>query len=173
MSADGIVEIRAREISALRRQNRALQAELSALRDRAGENDATLMTLHKLALLLAAKAGERKSPRAWAGEAEEMLAKALCGRGGHCKIAYFPAGADSELKRAASRLRADGYAGEVAPAGIESPAGMRSYCATPLRNGRETIGVIALSSRKPDLFPPDASRDFLRRLAQLLAAAAP
>ena len=52
-----IVEIRAREISSLRRQNRALRAELSSLRERAGENDAALMVLHKLALLLAGRRG--------------------------------------------------------------------------------------------------------------------
>ena len=172
MSA-GVVEIRAREISALRKQNRELRAELSALRDRAGENDETLMILHKLALLLAAKGGEKKSPRVWASDAEELLSRGLCGRGGHCKIAFFSSGVDSELKRAAAKLRVDGYAGETPPDGLGEIPGMRSYCATPLRRGRETMGALVLASRGLEMFPPDASRDFLRRLAQLLAAAAP
>lgn len=168
-----ILNIRAREISALRRQNRALRAELESLRDRAGENDATLMILHKLALLLAEKAGVKKSPRGWAAEAERLLARGLCGRGGWCRAAYFSPGRDSALRRSAAKLRADGHAGETPPPGMEPVAGMRSYCAAPLRRGRETVGVLLLAARGEGVFPPDASRDFLRRLAQLMAAAAP
>ena len=172
MSAE-IVEIRAREMSALRKQNRALRAELDSLRDRAGENDATLMVLHKLALLLAEKAGAKKHPRAWVGDAETLLARGLCGRGGFCRAAYFSPGLDSPLRRTAAKLRADGYAGDAPPPEMDAVDGMRSYCATPLRRGRETVGVLLLAARGEEVFPPDASRDFLRRLAQLLAAAAP
>ena len=172
-----IVEIRAREISALRRQNRALRAELSALRDRAGENDATLMTLHQLALLLAENGGRGRDPRKWAPEAETFLARRLCGPRGGCRIFYFGRtggkGEAAELKRAAMKMRLDGHAGDSPPPGTAAVAGMRSYCAAPLRRGRETTGMMLLSSRRQGAFPPDASRDFLRRLAQLLAAAAP
>ena len=176
-----IVEIRAREISALRRQNRALRAELSALRDRAGENDATLMTLHQLALLLAENGGRKRDPRKWAAEAEILLARRLCGPRGRCRIFYFGRtggktggkGEAAALKRAAMKMRLDGHAGDSPPAGTAAVDGMRSYCAAPLRRGRETTGMMLLSSRRAGAFPPDASRDFLRRLAQLLAAAAP
>ena len=168
-----IVEIRAREMTALRKQNRALRAELESLRDRAGENDATLMVLHNLALLLAEKAGAKRHPRVWVTDAEALLARGLCGRGGFCRAAYFSPGRDSALRRTATKLRADGYAGESPPPEMESMEGMRSYCAAPLRRGRETIGILLLAARGEAVFPPDASRDFLRRLAQLMAAAAP
>lgn len=168
-----ILEIRAREMTALRRHNRALRTELAALRDRAGENDATLMTLHRLALLLAARAGLGREPRAWTATAEALLARKLCGRGGFCRVAYFAPGQDSALRRMAAKLPMEGYAGDAPPPGMEKLTGMRSYCAAPLRRGRTTVGALLLAARAAELFPPDASRDFLRRLAQLLTAAAP
>ena len=196
MSA-GILEIRAKEISALRRQNRSLRAELSALRDRAGENDATLMTLHNLALLLAENGGYGRNPREWVAEAEALLARRLCGRGGRCRVRYFGwerggrsgkggggdrggkgeggGGGIADLQRAAKKMRLEGHAGDAPPRGAEAmaDASLRAFCAAPLRRGRETVGLVLLASRRTEAFPPDASRDFLRRLAQLLAAAAP
>ena len=163
-----ITQIRAREIAELRKEFRELRAMLDDLRARADENDRTLLVLHKLALLLAAKGGRGKSA-AWRSEAETILAK-LAGRGGRCVILIF-GGRETPASRAAAKIPAVGVAGDPPlPDGVPPVAGMRSGCIAPLRRNRKTVGAVILSSPKAGFFPEDSSRDFLRRMADLLAA---
>lgn len=157
-----LLNIRAREITDLRRRKRELTALLADMEKNAYANDKILLTLHRLALLLIGK------PANWQPQAETLLKKGLSLP--YCRLMVFSR-RDAALAAACARLPAGGRAANEALAGTAACRGAKRYFHLPLKNGRRAIGVLIFASKKADAFPDEAARDFSLRLAELLSAA--
>ena len=156
-----MIDIRSREIIGLRKAFQDLQEKLTEIDTAARANDRVLLILHKIALLLI----EKKNGK-WISEAEELLQRGL--KLSACHIATLDS---DKLKTAAASLPKDGKtSSEPLDIKLSSPRG-REYFHLPLRKNKKNIGILVLCSGRKGFFPDDASRDFVLRLAQLLAEA--
>ena len=166
-----VLNIRAAEMTALREKNRRLRRLLAEMRDIAAENDAMVLSLHRLSLLLIARRPD------WQARAESLLRREW--RAAECKIVVFARG-DAALKTRAARLPAGGRADKHSMLADDSPSSAKRKSAAdsnsdfaahyhlPLRVGRQTKGLLALTLREAARGGDD---DFCKRLAALLAAA--
>ena len=166
-----VLNIRAAEMTALREKNRRLRRLLAEMRDIAAENDAMVLSLHRLSLLLIARRPD------WQARAESLLRREW--RAAECKIVVFARG-DAALKTRAARLPAGGRADKHSMLADDSPSSAKRKPAAdsnsdfaahyhlPLRVGRQTKGLLALTLRETARGGDD---DFCKRLAALLAAA--
>ena len=166
-----VLNIRAAEMTALREKNRRLRRLLAEMRDIAAENDAMVLSLHRLSLLLIARRPD------WQARAESLLRREW--RAAECKIVVFARG-DAALKTRAARLPAGGRADKHSMLADDSPSSAKRKSAAdsnsdfaahyhlPLRVGRQTKGLLALTLREATRGGDD---DFCKRLAALLAAA--
>ena len=169
-----VLNIRAAEMTALREKNRRLRRLLSEMRDIAAENDAMVLSLHRLSLLLIARRPD------WQARAESLLRREW--RAAECKIVVFARG-DAALKTRAARLPAGGRADKHSMLADDSPSSVArrkpkpaadsnsdfaAHYHLPLRVGRQTKGLLALTLREAARGGDD---DFCKRLAALLAAA--
>ena len=166
-----VLNIRAAEMTALREKNRRLRRLLAEMRDIAAENDAMVLSLHRLSLLLIARRPD------WQTRAESLLRREW--RAAECKIVVFARG-DAALKTRAARLPAGGRADKHSMLADDSPSSAKRKPAAdsnsdfaahyhlPLRVGRQTKGLLALTLREAARGGDD---DFCKRLAALLAAA--
>ena len=166
-----VLNIRAAEMTALREKNRRLRRLLAEMRDIATENDAMVLSLHRLSLLLIARRPD------WQTRAESLLRREW--RAAECKIVVFARG-DAALKTRAARLPAGGRADKHSMLADDSPSSAKRKSAAdsnsdfaahyhlPLRVGRQTKGLLALTLREAARGGDD---DFCKRLAALLAAA--
>ena len=166
-----VLNIRAAEMTALREKNRRLRRLLAEMRDIAAENDAMVLSLHRLSLLLIARRPD------WQARAESLLRREW--RAAECKIVVFARG-DAALKTRTARLPAGGRADKHSMLADDSPSSAKRKPAAdsnsdfaahyhlPLRVGRQTKGLLALTLRETARGGDD---DFCKRLAALLAAA--
>ena len=166
-----VLNIRAAEMTALREKNRRLRRLLAEMRDIAAENDAMVLSLHRLSLLLIARHPD------WQARAESLLRREW--RAAECKIVVFARG-DAALKTRAARLPAGGRADKHSMLADDSPSSAKrkpvadsnsdfaAHYHLPLRVGRQTKGLLALTLREAARGGDD---DFCKRLAALLAAA--
>ena len=166
-----VLNIRAAEMTALREKNRRLRRLLAEMRDIAAENDAMVLSLHRLSLLLIARRPD------WQARAESLLRREW--HAAECKIVVFARG-DAALKTRAARLPAGGRADKHSMLADDSPSSAKRKPAAdsnsdfaahyhlPLRVGRQTKGLLALTLREAARGGDD---DFCKRLAALLAAA--
>ena len=157
----GVIDIRASEISELRRSLRKSKKRLADINAAARDNDAILGALHKVALLLVAR------KRGWQTDAEKTLARALPGVS-RCRI-VAAVEMSAPQKQKAARLQKSG--GANLPDDAFAVAGLPSAYTLPIKKGRALCGLLILYARKKDAFAAEGDSDFVLRLAELLAEA--
>ena len=158
---DEVMDIRASEISGLRRSLGEMKKQLADIDAAARDNDAILAALHKLALLLIS--GKKK----WRADAEKMLARALP-KVSRCRIITLADMTAAQLRQVA-KLPAGGAAFLVDDA--FAAGGLPSVYSLPLKKGAAVCGLLLLYSRGKNAFPSGTANDFALRLGQLLSAA--
>ena len=156
-----LIDIRANEIAQLRDNARQLEDILSDMEHIARTNDRILLGLHKLSLLLIAK------PANWQKDAVALLTKQFALP--HCALVVFTP-KQAALAKTAGRLPLGGRGDDEPLPGTKAVGGMKRYFHLPLRKGKRTCGLLIFASKKADAFPNEDARDFMRRLAELIAA---
>lgn len=155
--SEAVLNIRAVEMSALRRKNRELRRQLSELEGILHDNDSAVTMLHRLALLLIAR------PAGWRGKCEELLRRGTNSAG--CKIIVFGKSHAGLLGKAA-KLPAGGRVDDLPFVKVVESS---VYYHLPVRAGSKTKGVVIFSMKRAAFREGDD--DFCRRIAALLSAA--
>lgn len=154
-----VLDIRAAEVSELRGKNRRLRRQLAEIEEIVRDNDAMVLLMHRLALLLIVRAPN------WRGEAELLLRRGMKAAG--CRIITIDGRADARLSSQISRLPAGGQVAEKPL--IDTVDSAAVYYHLPLKHGRKVKGAVIFSMRRATHLRP-GDDDFCRRLAALLAA---
>lgn len=144
-----------------------LAQQLAELQAVARVNDELLLLLHQAALLLIAK-----SPK-W----QVLLQRLLKTKLGlvDCRLICIDAAAmkDKRIKLLLSALPKQGKIATRSlanePETINKKA--RSFFYLPIYHGTQKVAVLTFAAKKANAFPPDADREFMQRLAQMVAAA--
>ncbi|MGU9951917.1 MAG: hypothetical protein ACNYPH_06400 [Gammaproteobacteria bacterium WSBS_2016_MAG_OTU1] len=156
-----ILNIRAAEITALREKNRHLRRRIADINNIAAENDAMIVLLHRLSLLLIARKKD------WHADAELLLRRGF--KAAACQITVLKRG-DTVLNKKIAALPLGGRTDKeplvVAIGGATS--GVKVYYHLPLRSARKNIGLLTFVMRNEVQAGDD---DFCQRLSALLAAA--
>jgi len=174
------IPISERQILTLRDKGKQLEGKLRELIEYGEENDALGEKLHRLALaLLGARDLEAIGEALYASLGEDFAVP-------HVALRLWPDGVVSPLPEfvpasagarefAASlanpycgtRAIVDtaGWFGEAAPL-------LKSFAYVALKNGNSTVGLLALASEDPQRFYPEMGTLYLKRLGELVAAAA-
>ena len=158
-----LIDIRSREITRLRRSKRELALLLEEIETIANANDALLLTLHKLALLLISK------PANWQTQAAALLKKGFSLP--YCDLLIFSKAPLPALVKRAQRLPASGKAFDNALADSKEYTGAKRYFYLPIKKEGRIVALLVFASKQADAFPAVAAYDFTRRLSELLAAA--
>ena len=156
-----VLDIRATEMAKLRDKNRRLRRQLSEIEEIIHDNDAMVLLMHRLSLLLIGRA------KNWQGEAELLLRRGMKAAG--CRIIVMADNrAVAQLSGRISRLPAGGRAEQTPLVGTADADAV--YYHLPLKQGRKVLGAVIFSMRQATHLRP-GDDDFCRRLAALLAAA--
>ena len=154
------IDVHVPELPKWKKKSRELARQLRELEETAVANDAILLTLHQTALLLITRKDD------WRGQVEKLLKKRLSLA--YCRLFIYSA--TDKAPAAASRLPATGRLSHQPSAALaDEKAG--AYLHLPLKKNGKTAGLLTMAAKRAEDFPADASRDFARRLAQLLSAA--
>lgn len=156
------IDLRSREIAKWRKKASALARHLSEWEENARSNDRTLRLLHEVAVLLIRK------PKSWESALTELLKKRLSLL--DCRLLRVES-KDDKLRKFADGLAAGGRSADAALLPAARAGAAKSYFYLPIKKNRKAAAVLTLVSRRDNAFPPDAERDFVRRLSALIAAA--
>ena len=157
-----VLDIRAKEMAHLRDTNRQLQTRLTTLENIVRDNDALVETLHRLSVLLIARAD------GWRGKAELLLRRGTKASAADIYICSSAFAEHAGLVKKIMRLPAGGRADEVPLVGQTATGA--TYYHLPIKTGRAVTGLLTLSFRQKALLR-DGDNHFCLRLAALLSAA--
>ena len=166
-----------RQVISLREKNRALEAKLSELIRFGEENDAVSEKVHRLSVAMLAAAGlqtllaalyfnlredfavPHAALRVWLGAADQPEFAPVSDA-----VETFATELEHPYCGPNSGFEAVAWLGETAPH-------IRSVAFMPLRDQRETFGLLLLASEDPQRFYPEMGTVYLTRIGDLVSAA--